>query len=186
MDTADNPAARAAISSISEKIGCTAETLRKWVRRAERDTGRLQTHPLILLRWRSACRLPTLSAEHILFTPVRHPDFVGAYDGPLFLVIDGGTASASEQFATLLQAHGAASVIGERSYGAGCGYTRGGIPLYLDNVGLRVWMPDCVRFRADGENELAGVNPDLIGWQVGARGKERARSLAAALSGALP
>ncbi len=30
----------AAISSISEKIGCTAETLRKWVRRAERDTGR--------------------------------------------------------------------------------------------------------------------------------------------------
>ena len=30
----------AAISSIVEKIGCTAETLRKWVRRAERDSGR--------------------------------------------------------------------------------------------------------------------------------------------------
>ena len=30
----------AAISSISEKIGCTAETLRKWVRQAERDLGR--------------------------------------------------------------------------------------------------------------------------------------------------
>ena len=30
----------AAIRSISEKIGCTAETLRKWVRQAERDTGR--------------------------------------------------------------------------------------------------------------------------------------------------
>ena len=30
----------AAIGSISEKIGCTAETLRKWVRQAERDTGR--------------------------------------------------------------------------------------------------------------------------------------------------
>jgi len=29
----------AAISSISEKIGCTRETLRKWVRRAERDAG---------------------------------------------------------------------------------------------------------------------------------------------------
>ena len=29
----------AAICSISEKIGCTAETLRKWVRRAERDEG---------------------------------------------------------------------------------------------------------------------------------------------------
>ena len=29
----------AAICSISGKIGCTAETLRKWVRRAERDRG---------------------------------------------------------------------------------------------------------------------------------------------------
>ena len=30
----------AAISSIAAKLGCTAETLRKWVRQAERDTGR--------------------------------------------------------------------------------------------------------------------------------------------------
>ena len=30
----------AAICSISEKVGCTAETLRKWVRQAERDSGR--------------------------------------------------------------------------------------------------------------------------------------------------
>lgn len=30
----------AAIGSIAAKIGCTAETLRKWVRRAERDRGR--------------------------------------------------------------------------------------------------------------------------------------------------
>jgi transposase len=28
-----------AITSIAEKIGCTAETLRKWVRQAERDQG---------------------------------------------------------------------------------------------------------------------------------------------------
>ena len=30
----------AAISSIAAKLGCTAETLRRWVRQAERDTGR--------------------------------------------------------------------------------------------------------------------------------------------------
>ncbi len=29
----------AAIGSIASKIGCTPETLRKWVRRAERDRG---------------------------------------------------------------------------------------------------------------------------------------------------
>jgi transposase len=30
----------ATISSIAEKIGCAAETLRSWVRQAERDAGR--------------------------------------------------------------------------------------------------------------------------------------------------
>jgi transposase len=33
------PSQWAAICSIAEKIGCTSETLRHWVRRAERDAG---------------------------------------------------------------------------------------------------------------------------------------------------
>jgi transposase len=36
---ADYASQWAAISSIAEKIGCAAETLRKWVRREERDVG---------------------------------------------------------------------------------------------------------------------------------------------------
>jgi transposase-like protein len=35
----DYPSQWASICSIAEKIGCTAETLRKWVRREERDSG---------------------------------------------------------------------------------------------------------------------------------------------------
>lgn len=36
---ADHPSQWAAMCSIAAKIGCTAETLRKWVRREERDAG---------------------------------------------------------------------------------------------------------------------------------------------------
>ena len=37
---AEYPSQWSAIESIASKIGCTAETLRRWVRRAERDSGR--------------------------------------------------------------------------------------------------------------------------------------------------
>jgi len=36
----DHASQWAAISSIASKIGCTGETLRKWVRQAEREQGR--------------------------------------------------------------------------------------------------------------------------------------------------
>jgi transposase-like protein len=36
----DHASQWAAIRSIAEKIGCTTETLRRWVQRAERDLGR--------------------------------------------------------------------------------------------------------------------------------------------------
>ena len=36
----DHASPLAAIVSISAKIGCTAETLRRWVNQAERDQGR--------------------------------------------------------------------------------------------------------------------------------------------------
>src|ERR1700732_1180247 len=36
---AEHPSQWAAIESIAGKLGCTTETLRRWVRQAERDTG---------------------------------------------------------------------------------------------------------------------------------------------------
>jgi transposase-like protein len=35
----EHPSQWAAIASIASKLGCTTETLRRWVRQAERDTG---------------------------------------------------------------------------------------------------------------------------------------------------
>ena len=37
---AEYPSQWAAIKSIAEKVGCTVESLRGWVRQAERDSGR--------------------------------------------------------------------------------------------------------------------------------------------------
>ena len=37
---AEHPSRWSAITSVAAKIGCTPETLRKWVRQAERDAGR--------------------------------------------------------------------------------------------------------------------------------------------------
>jgi transposase len=37
---AEHPSQWAAIQSIAGKIGCQSETLRRWVRQAERDAGR--------------------------------------------------------------------------------------------------------------------------------------------------
>jgi transposase-like protein len=36
---AEHPSQWAAIEAIAQNLGCTSETLRRWVRQAERDTG---------------------------------------------------------------------------------------------------------------------------------------------------
>jgi C-terminal processing protease CtpA/Prc len=65
----------------------------------------------------------------------------------------------------MLRDNGAATVIGERTNGAGCGYTDGGLPIELPNSGLVVWMPDCARYRIDGRNEIEGIDPDVaLAW----------------------
>jgi C-terminal processing protease CtpA/Prc len=86
---------------------------------------------------------------------------VGVYTGPLFVLVDRHTASASEQFLSHLKTAGRSIVIGQRTAGAGCGYTNGGLDVVLENSGLRIKMPDCVRYLHGGENEVAGISPDI-------------------------
>jgi hypothetical protein len=96
-----------------------------------------------------------------LFHPLAFRYEEGVWQGPLVLLVDGGTASASEEFVVALRDAGAARVVGERTYGAGCGYTNGGIGFTLPHSGLKVKMPDCARIRFDGTNEVSGVTPDM-------------------------
>lgn len=43
----------------------------------------------------------------------------------------------------------------------------GGIDFRLPKSGLSVRLPDCARFRRDGTNERAGIEPDAGAWGKG-------------------
>lgn len=100
-------------------------------------------------------------AAATVFGPARFRYVEGVWSGPLTILVDHNTASASEDFVVALKDHGAARVIGEKTYGAGCGYTNGGIGFLLPNSQLRVAMPDCARIRKNGQNEVSGVDVDV-------------------------
>ena len=98
----------------------------------------------------------------LVFSPMEYQYSEGIWRGPLIVLVDSGTASASEGFASELQDNHAALIMGEPTYGAGCGYTDGGTPTTLKNTGAVLQLPDCVGLRADGSNTVRGVVPDVL------------------------
>ena len=100
--------------------------------------------------------------EALTFSLASYPYEVGIWDGPLYVVVDQGSASSAEQFASVLQDNGAAVVIGAPTFGAGCGHWLGGEPVRLSHSGGQFSMPDCVRYRAEGANEVGGLEPDVL------------------------
>ena len=62
----------------------------------------------------------------------------------------------------MLQDSHAAVIVGAPTGGAGCGHTDGGTPTTLAHSLGVLELPDCARFRAKGDNEVAGVQPDLL------------------------
>jgi len=178
--------ARARLTALRAEIGSPCDRAPLW--RGD-DTGCSQvfqapTYATGVFDWLPPDALAgvgdSLRAE--LYSPFGRDIPAGVWTGPLFVLADRGSASATEAFVAMLKDNRAATVIGERTYGAGCGFLDGGLPLELPNSGLAVWMPDCARFRIDGTNEIEGVEPDVaIAWsELG--GAERARALADALS----
>lgn len=103
----------------------------------------------------------------------------GRWAGPMFILVDHETGSASEDFVAWLQQNRVAVVIGERTAGAGCGYVNGGGRIRLQAGSFDVMAPNCARFLNDGTNEIEGVKPDV---EMAMSGSNRAAALAAALA----
>ena len=124
----------------------------------------------------------SLESRTTLFHPMRYAYVEDANRLPLSVVVDRETWSAAEYFAALLQDNHAATIVGELTGGAGCGYTNGGIPTRLRNSGAEIRMPDCVRLRADGSDEVNGVTPDvLVPWAERDSQYQRVKKLEAVL-----
>lgn len=121
-----------------------------------------------------------------VFTPLAFAFDPGVWRGPLVVLVDGATASASEEFAAMLQDNQAAVILGAPTRGAGCGHTRGGLDVTLRHSGATLRLPDCARFRADGANEVSGVDPEvLIGFRENDGPSRRVTRLAARLPEAI-
>ena len=83
----------------------------------------------------------------------------------------------------MLQDNRAAVILGARTGGAGCGHTYGGTPTVLANSKAVLELPDCIRFRRDGSNEVRGVIPDDV---VGLRAEDGKALKAELIGAALP
>jgi carboxyl-terminal processing protease len=77
---------------------------------------------------------------------------------PMAVIIDGGSASSSEVFATAMQESGRAAVVGERSAGALAGALVFPLP---ENAGLQVAVEEIRTGRRNAVVDEVGVTPDI-------------------------
>ena len=85
----------------------------------------------------------------------------GAWSGPVYVLTNAKTYSSAEMFSAVMRDNGISRTVGVTTGGDGCGFMQEAKPLVLPHSQLRFRIPDCVRLRADGGDEVAGVKPDL-------------------------
>ena len=106
----------------------------------------------------------------------------GAWNGPVYLLTDAKTYSAAEMFTAVMRDNRIARTVGDTTGRAGCGFMVDAKPVVLPHSQLRFRIPNCVRLRADGSDEVAGIAPDLP--VLPAEGEDR-RAWAARVLGAI-
>lgn len=111
----------------------------------------------------------------------------GAWAGPAYVLTDGRTFSAAEMFAATMKDNGIAKTLGARTGGDGCGFMAKGDPLVLSHSQLRFRVPNCLRLRSDGTDEVAGIAADIpLSPIKGESGRGRAARALAAIAKDLP
>ena len=110
-----------------------------------------------------------------LHWPARVESLRGAWTGPVYVLTDSKTYSAAEMFADVMQSNRIAKTVGIKTGGDGCGFMHNPGPLVLPHSQMRFRVPNCVRIKADGTDEVAGVSPDIpILPMEGENAKQRA------------
>jgi len=105
----------------------------------------------------------------------------GAWSRPVYVLTSSTSYSSAEMFAARMRDNGIARIVGARTGGDGCGFMVDTAPVVLPHSKLRFRMPNCVRLREDGSNEVAGVPADLP--VAPAEGEsDRARAMRAVLA----
>jgi hypothetical protein len=105
-------------------------------------------------------RLGSDAVEDALFASAPWMRGGVAWSGPIVVLVDENTASASEQVAAMLRDGGVATLVGRHTVGSGCGFMGEETPIVLPRTKLAVRAPNCVRLRADGTDEVMGLEPD--------------------------
>ncbi len=118
-----------------------------------------------------------------VYWPSKIDAYRGAWTGPVYVLTDSRSFSAAEMFTAVIRDNGIARTVGVKTGGAGCGFMHEDPPVELPHSHLRVRVPSCVRLRADGSDEVAGIKPDLeIAPREGEDDRTRAARALAAVS----
>ena len=114
--------------------------------------------PAQTVDWRA---YPDPAPSVALYAPADLGKLQGTWRGPVYVLVDETTASAAELFGAILQDNGAARLVGRHTIGAGCGNQGPYRFLPLKQMNASVRLSDCVLIRADGSDEVAGLDPDI-------------------------
>lgn len=122
--------------------------------------------------------VPDMSIARRLHWPARYRDLWGSWTRPVYILTNNRTYSSAEMFAAEFQNNRTGKIIGMKTGGDGCGFMNDPEPTTLPHSGLRFRIPNCVRMRVDGTDEVAGVTPDFpVLPKEGESARERANHI---------